>query len=449
MITQGQLIELEISDLNHQGEGVGKIEGRVVFVPDTVTGDRVLVRLVRVKKNYIFGKLVEILVESPWRIRPRCLVADKCGGCQWQHVAYEYQLQVKQQQVVSSLTRLGGFNSPLVKPTLNTDTSLGYRNKATYPLGVSATEQIQAGYYQRATHKLVNLNQCPVQDSRLNPFLAEIKQDIQGRGWSIDTQLNGQGQLRHLSLRIGKRTGEILLTLVTTTWDLPGIEDQASLWQQSYPGLVGVALNRNSAATNVIFGPETRTITGRPYLREIFADLELHLLPETFFQVNTEAAEMVLGLIESHCQLQGTELLIDAYCGIGTFTLPLARRVKQAIGIEVQASSIQQAKNNANLNQITNVNFYSGKVEDWLSQLPSPDLLLLDPPRKGCNPGVIDTILQTRPQCLIYLSCQPSTLARDLQLLTKNGVYRLFSSQPIDFFPQTSHIEVIAFLEIC
>lgn len=448
MITQGQLIELEIEDLNHQGEGVGRVNGCVVFVPDTVVGDRALVKILRLKKQYSQGKLEKLLQSSPHRIRPHCIVADKCGGCQWQHIAYDYQTQIKRHQVEQTLSRVGGFTQPPVAPTVLPGDPLGYRNKATYPLGVSSTKNIQAGYYRKGTHKLINLNQCPVQDPRLNPLLAEVKADIQQQGWSIDQQLDGSGQLRHLSLRIGRRTGEMLLTLVTTTWDLPGITSQAEAWLQRYPQLVGVALNLNQAKTNAIFGEQTRAIAGQPYLREIFAGLELRLLPQTFFQVNTETAEAVLEVIRERLQLQGNELLIDAYCGIGTFTLPLAENVAQAIGIEVQASSVEQGKINAAINNLTNVTFQTGAVETLLPELPHPDVLLIDPPRKGCDRRVVETIRQICPTRLVYISCQPATLARDLQLLCENNLYRLSFIQPADFFPQTAHIEVVAFLEI-
>jgi 23S rRNA (uracil1939-C5)-methyltransferase len=366
MTQQGKLVELEITDLNSDGDGVGRIGDRVVFVPDTVTGDRVLVRLVHIKRQYILGKLHQLIQASPHRIRPRCIVADKCGGCQWQHIDDGYQRIAKRDRVIQALERIGGFSQPNVAPILADDASLGYRNKATYPLGISTTGKVQTGYYRRNSHQIVNLNQCPVQDPRLNPLLAEIKRDIQQRGWSIYDENRDRGQLRHLSLRIGRRTGEMLLTLVSTDWDLEDIQEQAQIWLQRYPQLVGVALNRNPERTNVIFGSETRAIAGKPCLREIFAGLELQLRPETFFQVNTEVAEALLNRIIEKLDLQGNEVLIDAYCGIGTFTLPLARRVKQAIGIEVQPASVEQARLNARLNGITNVSFIAAEVETIL-----------------------------------------------------------------------------------
>ena len=444
---QGQLVEVTITDLNDTGEGVGRLEGRVIFVPDTVTGDRVLVRLVRVKSNYANGKLHQLLEPSPHRIRPNCIVADKCGGCQWQHIDYHYQLEAKQNLVIQALEHIGGFTSPSVAPILTTETSLAYRNKATYPLKRSATGQVQAGYYHQGSHQLINLNQCPVQDARLNPLLAEIKQDIEQLGWSVYNEERHQGRLRHLSLRIGRRTGEMLLTLVTTDWRLQNLDAQAQQWLTRYPKLVGICVNRNPNRTNVIFGDETRCIAGQPYLQEEFAGLQLQLKAETFFQVNTEVAEALLNAIVEQLALKGDEILLDAYCGIGTFTLPLAQRVRQAMGLEVHPASVEQAQLNAQLNGISNVTFKTGAVETLLPQLEiKPDVVLLDPPRKGCDRAVIEALLMSAPKHIVYISCKPATLARDLKLLCHTGRYQLVHVQPADLFPQTPHVECAAFL---
>ncbi|MBW4639046.1 MAG: 23S rRNA (uracil(1939)-C(5))-methyltransferase RlmD [Gloeocapsa sp. UFS-A4-WI-NPMV-4B04] len=446
---QGQLVEVAIADLSDTGDGVGRWNERVVFVPDTVPGDRALVRLVHIKPQYAHAKLHKLLTASSQRIRPSCIVADKCGGCQWQHISYEYQLQAKQNQVIQALERIGGFSSPPVEPVLAASSALGYRNKATYPIGISSTNQVQAGYYQKASHQLINLNQCPVQDSRLNPLLAQVKQDIQARGWTIYDEKHHKGQVRHLALRIGRRTGEMLLTLVVKDWDLPGIVDQAQEWLNFYPQLVGVSLNRNPARTNAIFGSETSCIAGQSYLLENFGGLEFQVRPDTFFQVYTETAEALLEMIMQYLNLQGDEVLVDAYCGIGTLTLPLAQRVREAIGLEVQPEAVQQAQINADRNNITNVTFQAGAVEKLLPQLGiAPDIVLLDPPRKGCDRTVVESLLESSPRHLVYVSCKPATLARDLKLLCQTGKYHLTKVQPADFFPQTNHVECAAFLTL-
>lgn len=445
---QGDLVTLKITDLNTDGEGVGRVNTTVVFVPDTVPGDCIQVRITQVRANYVKAVLQNILVPSGHRIRPRCIVADKCGGCQWQHIEENYQREAKRKQVEQALQRIGGFTELDIEPILCTSNSLHYRNKATYPLKLSNTGKVQAGYYRKGSHKIVNLNQCPVQDERLNTLLKEVKQDIHHQGWSIYDETTHQWQLRHLSLRIGTHTGEMLLTLISTDDKLPNLEKQAQAWLDKYPNLVGVCLNINSDRSNIVFGNTTQTIVGKPDIKEIFAGIELRILSDTFFQVNTVAAEMLLNLIIQQLNLQGDEVLVDAYCGIGTFTLPLAKLVKQAIGIESLASSVNQAKQNAKINQITNVEFILGKVANSLQELSiKPNIVVLDPPRKGCNPQVIETLLEMQPSKIVYISCKPATLARDVKILVNSGIYHLSFIRSADFFPQTTHIESVAILE--
>ena len=455
---QGELLDVEIADLSDRGDGVGRWQERVVFVPDTVTGDRVRVRLVHVKPQFAHAKLVEILSPSEQRIRPRCIVADKCGGCQWQHIDYAAQLAAKQQLVTQALIRIGAIAAPPVEPVLHA-ADLCYRNKATYPLRRakvdkpkagqpdSTTNSVMAGYYQKGSHHLINLNQCPIQDDRLNPLLAEIKQDIQQRGWSLYNETTHQGKLRHLGLRIGRRTGEILLTLISKEAGLVGLEAQAEAWRDRYPHLVGVLLNLNPDRTNAIFGDQTRCIVGQPHLREEFAGCTFQVGADTFFQVNTEVAESLVETILTTLNLQGTETVVDAYCGIGTLTLPIARQVQRVIGLEVQRSAIDQAYHNAALNQIENVQFQVGTVETLLPQLDvAPDIVILDPPRKGCDRAVLETLRDLHPPRIVYVSCNPATLARDLKILLPDR-YTLSRVQPADFFPQTPHVECAAFLE--
>lgn len=443
---QGQLVELVIADFNHAGEGVGRFDGRVVFVPDTVIGDRVLVRLLYVKPNFAHGQVHQLIDPSPQRIRPRCIVADKCGGCQWQQVDYALQLEAKRNLVVQDLERIGEFQQPPVDPVLPAMDDLNYRNKSTFPIKRSPTGQVQIGYYQKGSHNLINLNQCPIQDARLHPLLAGVKQDIQQQGWSIYNEQSHQGKLRHLALRVGRRTGEMLLTLVSKE-KIPQLKDQAKIWLERYPDLVGVLLNLNSDRTNAIFGTETYCIAGQPHLREEFAGLQFYIRPTTFFQVYTEQAEALLQAIITQLDLQGDEILVDAYCGIGTLTLPLAQRVKQAIGLEMQLEAVEQAQYNAMLNEIENVEFRVGEVEQLLPDLlVQPHIILLDPPRRGCDATVLETLKQLRPQRIVYVSCNPSTLARDLKMLCGDRTYQLDRIQPADFFPQTAHVECAAFL---
>ncbi|MEM6714816.1 MAG: 23S rRNA (uracil(1939)-C(5))-methyltransferase RlmD [Cyanobacteria bacterium P01_F01_bin.56] len=449
---QGTTLELEITDLSSDGDGVGRWDNRVVFVPNTVPGDRIRARLVFVKSKFGRGQVVKIAEASSDRIRPACIVADKCGGCQWQSVAYLAQLAAKQQQVLDALERIGHFTDIPLSPIMGADNPLSYRNKATYPLGVSAKDQVKAGYFRKGSHQIVNLNQCPVQDDHLDPLLAEVKQDIQARGWSIYNEATKAGDLRHLALRVGRRTGQVLLTLVSTTWELPGIEAQSADWKMRFPNLVGVCVNLNPKPGNAIWGPETRFVIGAPYLEERFANLTFHIYPTTFFQVYTEQAERLLRVILDELQLQGTEFVVDAYCGIGTLTLPIAQRAQYCLGLEVQAEAIATAIENARLNGISNAHFEAGTVDKLLPQATrfladrQPDVVVLDPPRKGCSDRVLSALLSLKPQRIAYMSCNPATLARDLKRLCGEGGYRLQRAQAADFFPQTAHVECVAFL---
>jgi len=444
---EGEIIKVEISDLSNGGDGVGRWEDRVVFVPNTVPGDEMRVKLTKVKASHGFGKPAGIVKPSSQRVRPACIVADKCGGCQWQQVSYEAQLGAKQHLVADALTRIGKLENVQVDTVIAADEQLSYRNKATYPVRLSQTKKVQAGYYRKGSHRLVNLNQCPVQDDRLDPLLAGIKQDIQDREWKIYDERVHKGHIKHIALRVGRRTGQILLTLVSRSVKLKGVHEQAQQWMERYPNVVGVLINLNWKKTNAIFGPETFSIAGDAYLEETFAGLTFHIQPTTFFQVNTTQAERLLAHIEAELALTGNEILVDAYCGVGTFTLPLAKKVKQCIGLEAFTESVVQAQANASLNEIENVEFKIGEVGALLPALEvTPDIVLLDPPRKGCEPEAIAALIAIKPKRIVYVSCNPATLARDVRVLCEEGGYTLSRVQPADFFPQTSHVECAAFL---
>ncbi|MBE9067266.1 23S rRNA (uracil(1939)-C(5))-methyltransferase RlmD [Leptolyngbya cf. ectocarpi LEGE 11479] len=447
---QGQVIELTIDDLSNSGDGVGRWQERVVFVANTVPGDRLQVRLTRIKPTYGHGKRLHLIEPSPERIRPACIVADKCGGCQWQAVAYPRQLQAKTQQVQSALERIGGFQSVPMQSIMGAPQPLGYRNKATYPLARGTGGAIKAGYYRQGTHQIVNLNQCPIQSDALDPLLVDAKAAIKARNWSLYNEKKHQGRLRYLALRVGYHTQQTLLTLVTTGY-LPEIKQQAEQWLAEHPHLVGVCLNINPKQTNRVFGDETRCMAGQPYLEELFLGLRLRIQPATFFQVNTAQAEALVQVVLDQLNLQGNETVIDAYCGIGTLALPLAQRVARCIGIEVQTEAVAQARQNAALNGLQNTEFFAGAVEALLleisAQQSSPiDVVVLDPPRKGCDRTVLETLIKIAPARIVYMSCNPATLARDLKILCGHG-YILKMVQPADFFPQTAHVECVAFLE--
>jgi 23S rRNA (uracil1939-C5)-methyltransferase len=452
--SETQLLCLTITDINEAGDGVGRYDNRVVFVPAAVPEDVVTVQLVQVKANYANAKLHQIIRPSPHRVQPHCIVADKCGGCQWQFLSYAQQLVLKRRKVQEALVRIGKFNPELIEnilqPVVGAETPFAYRNKAAFPLGLSQTGQVKAGYYQRHSHKLINLNQCPVQDQRLNVFLQNIKQDIQRRGWQIYDESSHRGMLRHLILRIGRYTGEVLLALVAREMQINGLYDQAQQWLAKYPNLVGVVLNHQPQRSNVILGAVTKCIAGRDYLVEKLLGYTFHLRADTFFQIHTEQAEKMIQFLTENLNLNSSQVLLDAYAGIGAIAICLAKYVQRAIAIEVQSQAAVQGSINAQLNQIDNIEFLTGKVEAVLPELHSrgvkPDVVILDPPRKGCQPEVIQALRLALPEQIAYVSCNPATLARDLRLLCADDLFQLGKLQPFDFFPQTAHVECLAIL---
>ncbi len=441
---QGDLVTIEITALAAGGDSVGRTgAGYVVFVPDAVPGDRLEVRLVRVKRDHGFGQVVRVLENSPHRVRPHCIVADRCGSCQWQAVDYAYQLAAKRQQVIEALVRLGGFTNPPVEPTIAQPVPFGYRNKSTFPVGRNARGEVVVGYYRKDSHRIVNLNACPVQDSRLDPLLRAAKEAICDRNWSIYDEARHSGALRHLALRIGERTGEMLLTLVTHGV-LPAVESAAAQLRDQFPDLVGVCVNENTERGNAIFGERTHCVAGRPYLEDILGGFRFRVEPTTFFQICTSHAESLARLVVEAAAAGPGDTVVDAYCGIGTLSLPLARGAGQVIGIESYLPSVEQARTNAQFNGVANCKFIAGTVEDQLPHLQA-DIVVLDPPRRGCERAVIAAISALEPRRIVYVSCNPATLARDLQLLAQDG-YNLVSVQPVDLFAQTHHVESVALL---
>jgi len=453
MARAGELGEISIDDLSHQGEGIGRLETEVVFVPGGLPGDRLRIRLLRRHKGHWSAEIAGIISPSPDRRRSPCILADHCGGCSLQPLEDKAQANWKARQVSQTLQRIAGLDAP-VRPILAAGAPLGYRNRAIIPLERSADGWLRAGYYRRGSHRIVNLNRCPVLDDRIDGLIEPLKQDLEASGWPIDR--HGGGGLRHLALRVGQATGEVLITLVAANRDLPGLESMAEEWMARWPELVGVCLNLQDQPTNRLLGERTFTLAGRPWLEEGFAGLRYRIGADTFFQVNTGQAEAVLpSLLEAlteGCDHAPQEL-VDAYCGIGTFSLPLAQRGWRIHGLEQHHPSVDLARSNAALNGLEAlVAFECTPVAPVLAQRLQPRSegdgphLFMDPPRRGLEPEALAAIEAVRPARIAYLSCDPGTLARDLGRLAQTGAYELLWLQPIDFFPNTSHVECLAAL---
>jgi 23S rRNA (uracil1939-C5)-methyltransferase len=450
----GQELQAVVCGLSHDGQAVVRCDGQVVFVPGALPGERVKLRLQHRSRRHWTAELLALEQGSSERRRPPCILADRCGGCSVQHLEEGAQRRWKRQKVIDALQRIGRLGEDLeqrVAPTLAAAVSFGYRNRAVLPLERRPDGTLRAGYYRPGSHRIVNLNHCPVLDPRLDALIAPLKEDLEGSGWAVDRHLQAEGGLRHLALRLGAHTGELLVTLVSSHPRLSGLEAMAGRWLERWDRLVGVCLNLQDQPTNTLLGPSTSVVAGRGWLQERFAGLELRVGAETFFQVNTTQAEAVVPLLRAALAGQPPALLIDAYCGIGTYSLPLAAAGWQVLGIERGAAAVELARGNAARNGLDRCcRFAEGPVAALLGDaIHTCQALLVDPPRKGLEPGALDAILAAPPATLLYLSCDPATLARDLGLLASApGPYRLESVQPIDFFPQTSHVECLAVLRL-
>ena len=437
-----------MTGLNHDGAGVGRLDdGRVVFVPKVLPGETARVQLVARRKGHWIGRLIERTSASALRRQEPCILADHCGGCTLQHLEYGAQCSSKHEQLSSALQRIGQV-ALQPDPVMTSALELGYRNKAIIPLERCGDGRLRAGYYRRGSHQIVNMNHCLVLDPRLDRLIEPLKSDLEATGWPIDKDLCAAGGLRHLALRLGHHTGELLITLISSHDQLPGLEALASAWMQRWPQLIGVALNLQPQPGNRLFGETTHVITGRGWLLERFCALELELASDTFFQVNTPQAERVVPLLRQALGAMPLQL-VDAYCGVGTFSLPLAAEGHHVVGLELHGASVALAQRNAQRNGLASrCRFVEGPVAQLLAGelARGCDGVVVDPPRKGLEPEVLSALKQQPPATLLYLSCDPATLARDLGRLTQDHAFTIQRIIPLDFFPNTSHIETLAVL---
>jgi 23S rRNA (uracil1939-C5)-methyltransferase len=449
------VLRLSITSLNHDGEGVGRLdEGMVVFVPGAVPGDTVTVRIVESSKNYMRGQIAAIEKPSPDRMKPPCAVADPCGGCSLQQVNYEAQLYWKTQAVKDALSRIGGLNGVPVYNCIGAQDPFHYRNKVQFPVGMDRGRPI-AGCYARGTHKVISTEDCLIQHETNNLIVKETLKLIEELKLTVYDEARGGGMIRHIMARVAPGTGESMAVIVTSRERFTCGGELSSALMKRVPGLMGVIQNINEEKTNIILGSKSRVILGRGFIDDLFGNdrlgrLKFRISPLSFYQVNSvQAAELYATAIEFG-QLKKNDVAIDLYSGIGTITLFLAEKCKTVLGIEEVPEAVRDAEQNARLNQITNVQFRAARAERLLPSIAGglrekPTVVYLDPPRKGCEPEVLQTIISLKPQRVVYVSCYPSTLARDLAILARGG-FVVKKAQPVDMFPQTSHVETVALL---
>jgi len=447
-VRPGQRIELPIHGLGHSGEGVGRYAGLTVFVPGGAPGDTLAARIVEVKKNYARAELVAVLTPSPDRAVPPCPVVGECGGCQLQHIAYPSQLALKRQQVVDALERVGKLPGVLVHPTLGMADPWRYRTKAQFPVGLRSG-RIVAGFFAPGTHRIVDIAQCDIQHPLGNQILQAVRDLAQRYNVPIYDERTHRGVLRHVLARVGRGTGEAMAVLVTNGPEFPSAKLIAQALLERVPGLVSVVQNINPAQTNVVLGSKSRVLAGRDSTTDSIGDLSFAISPVSFFQVNPAQTEVLYSKALEYAGLTGTETVFDLYCGIGTISLFLARQAQTVVGIEVVPDAIADARENARLNQVDNVRFVCGDATVEMPRLAgegtTADVIVVDPPRKGCDEPVLHAMAAMQPRRMVYVSCNPASLARDLGILSGLG-YRTATVQPVDMFPHTAHVECCALL---
>ncbi|OXS56935.1 23S rRNA (uracil(1939)-C(5))-methyltransferase RlmD [Cohnella sp. CIP 111063] len=454
----GERVESDIVGLTHDGEGVGRVEGYTLFVRGALPGERVLAEVLSIGKSFGRAQMTELLDRGTGgRVEPPCPIHDSCGGCQLQHLDYQEQLKWKRQHVVDNLQRIGKLrvagdhldrSAVIVHPTIGMDEPWRYRNKAQVPIGHGEGGLI-GGFYEMGSHDIVEMDSCLIQQEENEETVRAVKEAARMLGLSAYNRTTGRGLLRHVVVRHARTTGQRMVVLVTNGRDIPHAQELVGLIRERVPGIASICQNIQTAETPVVFGDETRTLWGEDVIYDEIDGIQFAISPRSFFQVNPEQTVRLYGKAVEYAALTGQETVIDAYCGIGTISLFLARHADRVFGVEIVPEAIEDARRNAAINGMNNVEFAVGASEvvmpRWQAEGITPDVIVVDPPRKGCDPVLIETMLELKPARIVYVSCNPSTLARDL-LLLEDGGYRTVEVQPVDMFPHTVHVESVALL---
>jgi 23S rRNA (uracil1939-C5)-methyltransferase len=441
-------IELEITGTTHDGSGVGRYEEFVIFVPFCAEGELVRAQILSVKKKLAFARLLEVKRKSTVRIEPDCPVFYKCGGCAFRHISYDEELRIKELRVADALTKIGKLD---IKPEeiLGSNEIGGYRNKAQYPVGLGNDGGVITGFFAPRSHRIINCMSCRLQPVLFENILKTILQWMESCKISSYDERTGAGLVRHIYIRRAMSTGQTVVCLVINADNLPDADKLVSSLKGISSDITGIILNINKAITNVILGAKCHTLWGSDRITDTLGSVKFEISPLSFYQVNSSQARRLYEIAESFAQLTGTETLLDMYCGAGTIGLFMAHGAKQVIGVEVVPQAIDDAKRNAAINGTDNARFIcadAGEAADKLfSEGGRPDIVVLDPPRKGCDTLTINSVVAMNPKRVVYVSCDPATLARDLALFGQKG-YNCERVKPVDMFPRTAHVECVALM---
>lgn len=441
---------VDVIDNGFQGEGIAKIDGITVFVPNVIKGEKIKVKILKVTSSIAYGKALEILEQSEYRKETDCDTFYRCGGCMIRHVDYDYTLEMKKTAVETTLRKALGRNVE-ISEVLKMENPYNYRNKLQYPVGIDQLGKPVMGVYAERTHTIIPTNECKIQDGLSQNIANDIYKFILDNNIKVYDEKNVSGSIRHIVIRVGKKTGEVMVTLVTNTQKIEKENELVSMLIQKYSEIKTVVKNINNKNTNVILGRENEILYGDGYIYDYLGDFKFKISPLSFYQVNPIQTEKLYSKAVEYANLTGNETVFDLYCGIGTIGIFASKNVKKLYGIETVAQAIDDAKVNAEINNLENAEFFVGDVEKTLPEFIKerniiPDVVFVDPPRKGCDKTALDTLLQIEPKKIVYVSCNPATLARDLKILEEK--YEIENVSICDMFPFTHHVESIAALKL-
>ena len=446
---KNDLVTLEIEDCGIDGEGIGKADGFTVFVKDAVIGDTVTAKIIKAKKNYGYGRLMEVLKPSPYRVEPKCEFARQCGGCQLQALSYDQQLVFKTNKVKGHLERIGGFTDIPMEPIIGMDELFHYRNKAQFPVGRNKEGKIVTGFYAGRTHNIIENRDCALGVAENKEVLDRVIAHMEKYGIEPYNEATGKGLVRHVLIRYGYFTKEVMVCLILNGNKLPK-EELLVKSLCEIPGMTSITINVNKKRSNVILGEEICLLWGQEYITDRIGDISYQISPLSFYQVNPMQTQKLYAKALEYADLHGQETVWDLYCGIGTISLFLAQKAKFVRGVEIVPAAIENAKENAKLNGLENTEFFVGKAEEVLPREYKKngvyaDVIVVDPPRKGCDETLLETMVEMNPERIVYVSCDSATLARDLKYLCERG-YELRKVCPVDQFGMTVHVETVVLL---
>ncbi|HAT4113523.1 TPA: 23S rRNA (uracil(1939)-C(5))-methyltransferase RlmD [Clostridium perfringens] len=450
MVEKNKEYIFDIISQGYEGEGIAKIDNKYpIFIEGALKGEKVKVRIVKVNKNFAYGKLMEVLEASEERVNPPCAIYKRCGGCKLQHASYKAQLDFKWDRVKDCVSKIGKLDPSIVKYPLGMENPWRYRNKVQLPIGLINGE-VKIGFFAPRSHDIIDMESCLIQDEigdKVVKLTREWIEKFNIRPYNVDGEYDEKGIVRHIMIRRGFTTNEVMVVLVTNGENLPHKEEFVDLMVKNIPGIKSVIQNINSKKTNVILGLESKTLWGEDTISDYIGDFRFNISPLSFFQVNPTQTEVLYGKALEYANLTGNEEVFDAYCGTGTITLFLSQKAKKVYGVEIIPQAIDNAWINAKENKVENVEFFVGESEvvipDLINKGVKADVVVVDPPRKGCDKKLLDAITNIDAKKIVYVSCDPSTLGRDLQVLEENG-YKTLEVQPVDMFPNTSHVENVA-----